>query len=73
MVVKFAEFAVTKRNTNYNQLQMKYKQIKKLVPYCEICNSEIKGNGSVISPYECQCGKYEWNEEKRDYILTKTK
>ena len=39
----------------------------KYVPWCEKCKKEIKGDGSVISPYECDCGKWEWDEEKKNY------
>lgn len=41
--------------------------IKKLVPYCKDCKKEINGNGSILSPYTCDCGKWEFNEEKNDY------
>ena len=48
---------------------MKYKTIKKLVPYCEICKSEVLGNGSMITPYHCKCGEWGFDDDKNDYIL----
>jgi hypothetical protein len=48
---------------------MKYKKIKKAVPYCDKCNHEIWGNGSVIIPHQCNCGIYEYDFKKKDYIL----
>uniref|UniRef100_A0A6H2A4T9 Uncharacterized protein n=2 Tax=viral metagenome TaxID=1070528 RepID=A0A6H2A4T9_9ZZZZ len=51
----------------------KYKTIKQRVPYCDKCNSEIWGNGSIVTPYECKCGKYEYisdiKEHNGDYKL----
>ena len=38
----------------------KYKMIKQRVPWCNICNSEIHGNGSMVNFYHCKCGKYEF-------------
>jgi hypothetical protein len=48
---------------------MKYKTVKKPVPWCETCKSEITGNGSVVLPYECKCGYYEWDDKEKDYII----
>jgi len=52
---------------------MKYKTIKKLVPFCHTCQKEIRGNGSIITPYICKCGFWEFDEEKNDYILKRIK
>ena len=30
--------------------------LKKLVPYCPICNQDLSGNNSLALPYECECG-----------------
>ncbi len=48
--------------------KMKYKTIKKSVPFCNKCNKEIRGNGSMVTPYWCDCGLWEWNG-KNDYEL----
>ena len=48
---------------------MKYKSVKKLVPWCEACRMEITGNGSGVRPYECECGVYKYNRDKNDYVL----
>jgi len=52
---------------------MKYKKIQKLVPYCFSCNTEVRGNGSLVFPYQCKCGEYKWDSEKLDYFLEKQK
>lgn len=48
---------------------MEYKKIKKLVPWCEKCQSEIIGNGSILTPYNCKCGEYKYDRDKNDYVL----
>ena len=50
---------------------MKYKKVKKLVPWCETCKKEIRGNGSELSHYRCDCGEWKFDTEKFDYILEK--
>lgn len=50
---------------------MNYKRIKKTVPYCKKCNREITGDGSMISPYRCNCGVYIYDNNRKDYILKK--
>ncbi len=54
-------------------LFMKYKRIKKLVPFCESCQKEIQGNGSIATPYYCDCGLWEFNYIKNDYLLNEKK
>jgi hypothetical protein len=48
---------------------MKFKKVKKLVPWCEKCKSEIMGNGSGLNPYRCKCGEWKYNRNKNDYVL----
>lgn len=45
------------------------KTIKTLVKACSHCNEIIFGNGSVILPYQCKCGEWEWDSEEKDYKL----
>ena len=49
---------------------MQYKRVKKTVPWCEKCNSEIYGNGSMMIPYHCKCGEWQYDRSKSDYILS---
>ena len=58
-----------KEKKYYHQNNMKYKKIKKLVPFCEKCNREITGDGSILRPYNCNCGIWENENKKRDYIF----
>jgi len=50
-------------------MKMVYKRIKKTVPYCEKCEKEILGNGSIMFPYWCACGEWSYDATKNDYIL----
>ena len=52
---------------------MKYKKIKKVVPFCYLCNSEIFGEGSEMRPYHCKCGNYEYDKYKNEYNLVRKK
>jgi len=47
----------------------KSKTIKKSVYWCSDCNQEIVGNGSMINPYRCKCGEYEFKDFNEDYKL----
>lgn len=48
---------------------MKYKTIKKVVPFCEKCQEEIQGNGSLMLPYRCSCGVWVFDFKEGDYYL----
>jgi hypothetical protein len=50
---------------------MKYKTVKKTVPWCYDCGYEILGNGSKFLPYQCECGEWKFDDNKSDYILIK--
>lgn len=50
---------------------MYYKKVKKLVPWCKSCNSEIQGNGSLVLPYKCICSNWEFNNDINDYVPKK--
>lgn len=53
-------------------LKIIYKKVNKLVPHCSECGEELSGTGSMVSPYYCRCGDWEWDFEKTDYILIKS-
>ena len=48
-----------------------YKNVKKTVAWCKICDTEIRGNGSMLSPYYCKCGKYDCKYGERIYKIVK--
>ena len=48
-----------------------YKKIKKLVPCCPVCDVELMGNGSLLLPYECLCGKWQGNYKDLEYKILK--
>ena len=31
------------------------------VPICILCDKEIRGNGSVVLPYQCECSLFVWD------------
>lgn len=35
-----------------------YRSTKFIMPYCPSCKNMLSGNGSVIMPYYCKCGKW---------------
>ena len=39
--------------------EMKYKRVQKSVPHCGDCEEELRGNGSIVMPYNCSCGEWE--------------
>lgn len=39
-----------------------YKQKKINVAWCEKCNSQIMGNGSIVQPYSCECRSYKYKD-----------
>lgn len=40
-------------------MQIKYKQVKRLMPHCGDCGEMLRGNGSYAFPYECSCGVWQ--------------
>lgn len=39
------------------------------MPHCPVCKDELKGNGSIVSPYRCSCGKWQFDFEAGEYII----
>ena len=52
---------------------MKYKRVKKTVPWCYTCNQEIWGYGSEIISYQCKCGEWKFDSEEYEYKLCPAK
>jgi len=36
--------------------EMVYKRVKTFVPFCNVCDERVYGDGSDWSPYHCECG-----------------
>jgi len=51
--------------------QIEFKYVKKLVPTCPKCEEGLRGNGSIISPYKCSCGTWEYDIEENEYKINK--
>ena len=39
---------------------VEYKQVQRVIPICTKCESSVMGNGSILTPYYCKCGTYEY-------------
>ncbi len=39
-----------------------YKTIKQHVAWCLHCDEHIRGNGSVVQPYNCGCRTYKYQD-----------
>lgn len=50
-------------------MKPQYKQVKVIKPHCTICGERLKGNGSIILPYNCLCGVWEWKHRDSDMEL----
>ena len=50
-----------------------YKKIKVLAPFCPICDKQVRGDGSIVNPYHCDCGDWEIEMDDKDwhYVLIK--
>ena len=48
-----------------------YKRVKRTVQFCSKCDTAMLGNGSMMFPYNCECGKWEYDEEAHQHILIK--
>jgi hypothetical protein len=35
--------------------------------YCTVCKEFLTGNGSMVSPWKCGCGTYEFDWRKSGY------
>jgi hypothetical protein len=48
-----------------------YKMVKVPIPHCGKCKAQLTGNGSIISPYECSCGVWEYSWSAEEHVLIK--
>jgi len=56
-----------------NTRKINYKMIKTLTPYCSKCDEKLSGNNSEILLYECSCGVWRWDNEKKEWYIEKLK
>lgn len=52
---------------------VKYKAHSVRDPFCTLCNTFLSGDGSMVLPYKCECGTYEydWHDNKLKLIGAK--
>lgn len=41
--------------------------------FCTICQEFLDGNGSLVHPYECNCGRYEYDWKEQAYKVVPQK
>jgi len=46
-----------------------FKQVKVEKLACSKCEDILQGNGSIVLPYYCRCGIWEYDEKEKGYIL----
>lgn len=47
-------------------MRIKYKTTKTIVPFCGNCDEQLRGNGSIVMPYQCSCGY--WEVDKSNFV-----
>lgn len=52
---------------------VKQKLVKRYEPFCTTCQYFLWGNGSLATPYECECGVYEYTLDGFQYVLKEEK
>ncbi|HEC66396.1 MAG TPA: hypothetical protein ENI23_14005 [bacterium] len=35
-----------------------YKKVKVAMPHCNVCEEQLRGNGSLMRPHNCSCGEW---------------
>lgn len=45
-----------------------YKRRIEYVAWCLKCDSAIRGNGSVLIPYNCECRTYKYSSKADGYV-----
>ena len=48
---------------------MKHKRVPRTVPHCGDCEEALRGNGSVLLPYECSCGTWRYDVVEKEFVL----
>ncbi len=54
-------------STDQKERKIIYKRATVTIPFCSVCESEILGNGSMITPYKCKCGVWEYDTQTMKY------
>lgn len=52
-------------------MKIEFRTVERTVPHCGDCAEVLSGNGSLILPYRCECGDWEYDSEKGEYSLNK--
>lgn len=46
-----------------------YKTIKITAMHCSICEEPLSGDGSIVTPYTCQCGTWEYDYKIQEFKI----
>ena len=55
------------KSTQPHGAQTSYRERTMSYPWCDKCNMEIYGNGSVGDPYQCDCSQYDFDHDTYGY------
>lgn len=52
-------------------MQVEYKRKKVTVwqPCCPKCKEELQGNNSIVQPYQCSCGIWQYDWYKQEFYI----
>lgn len=46
-----------------------YKRVKMAVEHCPRCGGQMRGNGSMVLPYRCDCGEWQYDYSLSAYTI----
>lgn len=46
-----------------------YKKVKVAMPHCPRCGEQLRGNGSMVLPYRCDCGTWDYSYSLSSYEI----
>lgn len=61
---------MSRKKTPENELTQKKRAVYS--PFHEKCGEFVRGNGSIVMPYECSCGTYEYDSDAMAWRLLGT-
>jgi len=50
-------------------MKIEWKKTKALIPHCPECKQILGGNNSILMPYNCECGQWEYDFKNNEYKL----
>ena len=54
---------------NGNGYRPTYKRVKVTAEHCPRCQTMMRGNGSMVTPYRCECGEWRYSYSLSAYEI----